>query len=106
MTHIDILKYALALGEGKDIYDKTHNICYIPDVDINGKWLGIFTIFYDRYSSYYSFNYKKIAFVTQPKPNHYVAYFENYYERFLSSLNKWFKYDDTKGYYKEIKILN
>lgn len=58
MTHTDILKYALALGEGKDIYDKTHNICYIPDVDINGKWLGIFTIFYDRYSSYYSFNYK------------------------------------------------
>lgn len=58
MTHTDILKYALALGEQRDIYDKTNNICYIPDVDINGKWLGIIIIFYDKYSSYYSFNYK------------------------------------------------
>ena len=56
MTHTDILKYALALSEQKDIYDKTHNICYIPDVDINGKWLGIF-MFHDNYTSYYSFNY-------------------------------------------------
>lgn len=57
MTHTDILKYALALGEQKDIYDKTNSICYIPDVDINGKWLGII-MFYDKYLSYYSFNYK------------------------------------------------
>lgn len=56
MTHTDILKYALALGEQKDIYDKTNNIYYIPDVDINGKWLGII-MFYDNYTSYYSFEY-------------------------------------------------
>ena len=57
MTHTDILKYALALGEQKDIYDKTNNICYIPDVDIYGKWLGII-MFYDNYSSYYVFEYQ------------------------------------------------
>lgn len=56
MTHTDILKYTLALSEQKDIYDKTNNICYIPDVDINGKWLGIL-ILYDNYSSYYKFQY-------------------------------------------------
>ena len=43
--------------------------------------------------------------MTQPKPNHYVAYFENYYESFLSSLNKWFEYDDIKDHYKEIKNI-
>lgn len=56
MKHTDILKYALALGEQKDIYDKTNNIYYIPDVDIYGKWLGII-MFYDNYMSYYSFEY-------------------------------------------------
>ena len=53
----------------------------------------------------YSFYYKMIACMTQPKPNHYIAYFENYYERFLSSLNKWFKYDDIKRHYKGIKNI-
>lgn len=57
MTHTDILKYALALGEQKDIYDKTNNICYIPDVDDNGKWLGI-TMLYVDCSSYYRFQYE------------------------------------------------
>ena len=81
MTHTDILKYALALGEGKDIYDKTHNICYIPDVDINGKWLGIFTIFYDRYSSYYSFNYgnkPEQDEITQNLIDFVIDYIEDY----------------------------
>ena len=58
MTHTDILKYALALGEQKDIYDKTNDIYYISDVDINGKWLGILML-YDNYSSYYEFQYDK-----------------------------------------------
>lgn len=57
MTHTDILKYALALGEQKDIHDKTNNIFYIPDVDINGKWLGIDMLFDSGYSEFYSFNY-------------------------------------------------
>lgn len=81
MTHTDILKYALALGEGKEIYDKTHNICYIPDVDINGKWLGIFTIFYDRYSSYYSFNYENKPEqdeITQNLIDFVIDYIEDY----------------------------
>lgn len=57
MTHTDILKYALALGEQKIIYDKTNNICYIPDVDIYGKWRGIL-ILYVNCSSYYVFEYE------------------------------------------------
>lgn len=63
MTHTDILKYALALGEQKIIRDKTNRIVYIPDVDINGKWLGI-NMFYANVDgnsgtlSYYSFDYE------------------------------------------------
>ena len=58
MTYTDILKYALALGEQKDIYDKTNNIAYIPDVDINGKWLGINMLYDSGYSEFYSFTYE------------------------------------------------
>lgn len=57
MTHTDILKYALALGEQKIIYDKTNNISYIPDVDDNGKWLGITMLYVDCWS-YYTFDYE------------------------------------------------
>lgn len=62
MTHTDILKYALALGEQKIIRDKTNRIVYIPDVDISGKWLGI-NMFYANIggnsgvSMYYDFDY-------------------------------------------------
>jgi len=61
MTHTDILKYALALGEQKIIRDKTNKIVYIPDVDINGKWLGINMFYADLGNSgilsYYRFEY-------------------------------------------------
>ena len=40
----------------------------------------------------YKQNYKIIALITQPKPNHYVSYFQNYYDRFSDSLYKWFKF--------------
>lgn len=56
MTHTDILKYALALGEQRDIYDKTNNKCYIPNVDTNGKWLGILILYDSGYSEFYSFD--------------------------------------------------
>ena len=48
-------------------------------------------------------NYKLISFITQPKPNHFVAYFQNQYLRYTSSLLKWFRFDDMVGVYKEIK---
>ena len=51
----------------------------------------------------YNNNYKWIAFVTQPEPNHFIGYFQNYYDRFPSSLLKWYKFDDRKGCYKELK---
>ena len=57
MTHTDILKYALALGEQKNIYDKTNKIVYIPSVDTNDKWFGILMVYDDDYSEFYSFNY-------------------------------------------------
>lgn len=62
MKHTDILKYALALGEQKIIYDKTNRIIYVPDVDNNDKWLGINMFYADiggnsGTSSYYSFDY-------------------------------------------------
>lgn len=62
MTHTDILKYALALGEKKIINDKTNRIIYIPDV-VNNKWFGI-SMFYANVDgnsgtlSYYSFDYE------------------------------------------------
>lgn len=58
MTHTDILKYVLALSEQRDIYDKTNNIDYIPDVDDNGKWLGILMLYDSGYSEFYNFNYE------------------------------------------------
>ena len=53
----------------------------------------------------YNYNYKIIAFVTQPKQNHYIAYFENYYNQFTSSLNKWFQYNDMNGHFKKLKNI-
>lgn len=48
MTHVDILKYALALGEGKTIWDKASRIAYIPDFDANtGEWFGVDILCYD-----------------------------------------------------------
>lgn len=48
MTHVDILKYALALGEGKTICDKTNKITYIPDVNADtDEWTGIDMVYYD-----------------------------------------------------------
>ena len=61
-------------------------------------------IFIDNINLYKN-NYKLIAFVTQPKPNHYVSYFENYYSIYASSLFKWFKFDDMNGHYKELKNI-
>ncbi len=48
MTHANILKYALALGEGKIVWDKTNRIAYIPNVDIDtDEWLGVDMLYYD-----------------------------------------------------------
>ena len=48
MTHVDILKYALALGEGKIVWDKTNRIAYISNVDIDtDEWLGVDMLHYD-----------------------------------------------------------
>ena len=55
--------------------------------------------------SLYNTNYKLIAFVTQPKPKHFVGYFKNYFNKFSESLNNWFKYDDILGYYLELKNI-
>lgn len=52
MTHTDILKYALALGEQKIIYDKTNKITYIPKAE-----LGILMVYDNGYSEFYSFSY-------------------------------------------------
>ena len=51
----------------------------------------------------YNNNYKLIGFITQPKPKHFISYFKNYYQEFSNSLDKWFKFDDMKGYYEELK---
>ena len=48
MTHVDILKYALALGEGKIVWDKTYRIAYLPDIDVDtNEWLGVNILYYD-----------------------------------------------------------
>ena len=51
----------------------------------------------------YDIDYKLVGFVTQPSSNHFVAYFENYNERYPNSLKKWYKFDDLFPKYKEIK---
>ena len=51
----------------------------------------------------YNNNYKLIAFVTKPEPNHFIGYFQNYFDRLTSSLLKWYKFDERKGCYKELK---
>ena len=48
MTHVDILKYALALGEGKTIWDKANRIAYIPDYNADTEeWFGVDILYYD-----------------------------------------------------------
>ena len=51
----------------------------------------------------YNNNYNLLGFITQPSFNHYIGYFENYYNKYSFSLNKWFKFNDFKGYYEELK---
>ena len=47
MTHVDILKYALALGEEKVVWDKTNRIAYVPDVNADtGEWTGVSMYYY------------------------------------------------------------
>ena len=47
MTHVDILKYALALGEEKIVWDKTNRIAYIPDVNTDtNEWTGVNMYYY------------------------------------------------------------
>lgn len=68
MIHVDILKYALALAEGKTIWDKANRIAYIPDFDANtGEWFGVDMLYYDPddgsgissgTSSRYNFSYE------------------------------------------------
>ncbi len=48
MTHVDILKYALALGEGKIVWDKTNRIAYVQNIDVDtNEWTGIDMLYYD-----------------------------------------------------------
>lgn len=48
MTHVDILKYALALGEGKIVWDKTNRIAYVQNIDVDtNEWNGIDMLYYD-----------------------------------------------------------
>ena len=46
--------------------------------------------------------YNLIAFVAQPIALHFVCYFKNLNENYADSLTKWYKFDNTIGYYKEI----
>ena len=48
MTHVDILKYALALGEEKIVWDKTNRIAYyVPDVNTDtDEWTGVNMYYY------------------------------------------------------------
>ena len=50
----------------------------------------------------YNNNYNLIAFITQPSSNHYIGYFQNLNDSYSISLNKWFKYNDMKGYFSEL----
>ena len=51
----------------------------------------------------YNNSYNLIGFVSQPSDNHYIAYFKNFNHNYPSSINKWFKLNDMKGYYEELK---
>ena len=51
----------------------------------------------------YNNNYNLLGFITQPSFNHYIGYFENYFDKYSFSLNKRFKFNDFKGYYEELK---
>ena len=51
----------------------------------------------------YNRHYILIGFITQPSENHYVSYFQNFYDKYSYSINTWFKYNDMKGYYIELK---
>ena len=47
MTHVDILKYALALGEGKVAWDKTNRIAYyVPDINTDTDESGVNMYYY------------------------------------------------------------
>ena len=50
----------------------------------------------------YNNNYNLIAFITQPSSNHYIGYFQNLNVNYSISLNKWFKFNDMKGYFLEL----
>ena len=43
--------------------------------------------------------------IIQPSINHFVAYFENYNERYPNSIKKWYKFDDLYPKYKEVKNI-
>ena len=48
MIYVDILKYALALGEGKIVWDKTNRIAYVQNIDVDtNEWTGIDMLYYD-----------------------------------------------------------
>ena len=38
----------------------------------------------------------------QPSSNHYIGYFQNFNKIYAISLNKWFKFNDMKGYISEL----
>ena len=50
----------------------------------------------------YNYNYNLIAFITQASSNHYIGYFQNFNNKYSKSLNKWFKFNDIKGYFSEL----
>ena len=51
----------------------------------------------------YNRHYILIGFITQPSENHFVSYFQNFYDKYSYSINTWFKYNDMRGYYIELK---
>ena len=48
---------------------------------------------------FYNNIYNLIAFINQPSSNHYIGYFQNFKDNYSISLNKWFKFNDMKGYF-------
>ena len=50
----------------------------------------------------YETSYKLIGFITQPSVKFFLAYFENYNEKYIDSIKKWYKYDDLNSKYKTI----
>ena len=52
----------------------------------------------------YGEKYLLIGLITQPYQNNFVSYFKNYNQKYIKSLNMWFKFNNIKGYSEKINI--